>query len=75
MGRGRVAAFDVEAGLGEVEADDGTRYPFHCVAVADGSRRIEVGASVRFVAVPGLLGRWEAADLRPGQAGGEGEAG
>jgi hypothetical protein len=64
-GRGRVATFDVEVGLGEVEADDGRRYPFPCVAVADGSRQIDVGAPVAFTIRPGLPGRWEAFDIRP----------
>jgi cold shock CspA family protein len=63
--RGRVAAFDAEVGLGSVEADDGRTYPFHCVAIADGSRHIEPDARVRFRVVAGLPGRWEAADLRP----------
>lgn len=61
---GSVLAFSEAAGLGEVVAPDGTRYPFHCVAVADGTRWVEVGAEVTFVVRPGLLGRWEAFDIR-----------
>lgn len=57
---GRVAAFDARRGLGEVEADDGRRFPFHCTRIADGDRRIEVGARVCFEVGPGLPGCWEA---------------
>ncbi len=46
-------------------ADEGDQHFFHCTAIADGSRTIEIGARVRFAVVPGRLGRWEAADLRP----------
>ena len=46
-----------------VTADDGTAYPFHCTAIADGTRTIAVGTAVRFEVVAGRLGRWEAADL------------
>ncbi|MFN8036048.1 MAG: hypothetical protein U0V73_08945 [Acidimicrobiia bacterium] len=61
---GRVVAFDAHRGLGEIEAGDGTRFPFHCTQVADGSRTIAVGAAVRFRRAPGLGGRWEAASIR-----------
>jgi hypothetical protein len=43
---GKVAEFDEHVGLGVVEADDGTRYPFHCTQIADGSRTIPVDAAV-----------------------------
>jgi cold shock CspA family protein len=43
----------------------GDVYPFHCTAVADGSRTIAEGTVVGFRVVPGRLGRWEAAELRP----------
>jgi cold shock CspA family protein len=62
---GRVASFDPEVGLGQVEDDLGRTYPFHCVAIVDGSRHIERGARVRFRVAAGLPGRWEAADIRP----------
>jgi cold shock CspA family protein len=58
--RGTVTAFDADRGLGEVTGEDGARYCFHCVAVADGSRRIEEGRAVSFAVVPGHLGRLEA---------------
>jgi len=69
---GVVAEFDDPRGLGTVLGDDGRRYPFHCTAVADGTRRIDVGAPVVFVTGSGHLGRLEArhivrADGPPGQ--------
>ena len=62
---GVVSAFDAEVGLGQICAADGAMVGFHCVAVADGSRRIEVGTAVRFVVAPGLHGRWEATAISP----------
>jgi CspA family cold shock protein len=62
---GAVVAFDAKRGLGEVEADKGERFPFHCTQIADGSRTIPVGTRVEFTVAPGPLGRWEAVDLRP----------
>ena len=62
---GRVVAFDGHEGLGQVEADDGTRYPFHCTAIADGSRDIPVGTTVEFEIASGIPGRWEATALSP----------
>jgi cold shock CspA family protein len=58
--RGTVTAFDDARGLGTVTADDATEYPFHCTAIADGTRTIDEGAAVDFDVVPGHLGRWEA---------------
>jgi cold shock CspA family protein len=63
--RGRVVEFDEHAGTGAVEGEDGARLFFHCVAIADGSRRIDVGAEVTYDVVPGRLGRWEAWRLTP----------
>jgi cold shock CspA family protein len=60
---GTVTAFDAPRGIGEVTADDGSRYPFHCTAIADGTRTIPVGTPVEFAKVPGLLGQWEAGDI------------
>ena len=60
---GTVTAFDERRGLGEITADDGTTYPFHCTAIADGTRTIAVGTAVEFEVVPGQLGRWEAAAI------------
>ena len=57
---GSVTTFDEHRGLGEVTAEDGTVFPFHCTGIADGTRTIEVGTPVRFDVVAGRLGRWEA---------------
>jgi len=62
---GVVTEFDDPVGIGTVTAEDGAEHPFHCTAIADGSRSIEVGTAVVFEVVPGRLGRWEATDLRP----------
>ena len=62
---GTVSEFDEARGLGTVLGDDGRRYPFHCTAVVDGSRRVPAGARVLFVVVPGHGGRFEAASVTP----------
>src|SRR5262249_13152030 len=58
---GRVTQFDEARGLGEITAEDGTVYPFHCTVIVDGSRTIDEGASVEFEIAAGHRGRWEAA--------------
>jgi cold shock CspA family protein len=63
--RGRVEVFDDAAGLGVVQGDDGSSYPFHCTQIAGGTRTIEPETVVEFGVMPGHLGRWEATDLRP----------
>jgi CspA family cold shock protein len=60
---GRVTAFDEHRGIGEIAADDGATYPFHCTQIADGTRTIAVGAEVAFEVVAGHLGHWEAARI------------
>jgi len=75
VGAGRlgvVTTFDEQAGLGEIRSDDGTVVGFHCVAIADGTRRIEVGTPVRYRPAAGLHGRWEAAAIEPLGAGAAG---
>ncbi len=62
---GRVAAYDDHRGRGEIEARGGMRFPFHCTAIADGSRTIAEGAPVRFRLVIGPLGALEAAAVSP----------
>ena len=62
---GRVASFDPARGLGTVVDDDGARYDFHATAIADGSRRIDVGAAVSFALVAGHRGRVEIRRLVP----------
>jgi cold shock CspA family protein len=60
---GRVASFDQRRGLGTVADDTGTSYGFHATAIADGSRRIEVGQAVVFTVAPGHRGLYEARSL------------
>ena len=68
--RGVVTAFDDHKGYGTVRsAEDGAELFFHCTAIADGTRTIEVGADVEYDVVAGRLGRWEAADLRSASPG------
>jgi cold shock CspA family protein len=62
-GTGVVAEFDEPRGLGVIRGDDGADVPFHCTAIADGSRTVETGRRVSFEVVPGLLGRWEASGV------------
>jgi cold shock CspA family protein len=61
--RGTVVAFDDDAGYGAVRSEGGDEHFFHCTAIADGSRTIEVGAVVVFEVVAGHRGRWEAAGV------------
>ena len=60
--RGTVTSFDDHRGYGVIVAD-GRELFFHCTQLVDGSRTIAVGAPVCFSLVPGLRGRWEAADI------------
>jgi len=57
---GVVSSFDEPRGLGEVTGSDGTRFPFHCTAIADGTRDIPLDTPVTFRVVAGHLGCWEA---------------
>ncbi len=57
---GVVSAFEEERGLGTITDEAGVAYGFHCTAIADGTRSIEVGAPVTFVVRPGHRGRLEA---------------
>ena len=61
--RGVVEAFDDESGLGTVAGEDGVVLGFHCTEIADGSRTIDVGATVSYVVGPAGPGVWEAKDL------------
>ena len=64
-GSGAVASFDDPRGLGTIRDDDGDELPFHCTAIADGTRTIDEGRRVTFAVVAGRRGRWEAADVTP----------
>lgn len=61
---GTVEVFDEGSGLGEVLLGDGRRIPFHCVSIADGSRRIAPGTPVS-VRVDFRVARLEAVDIAP----------
>ena len=63
--RGTVTVWDDPRGIGEVTADDGTVIPFHCTAIADGSRQTDVGAVVHFSTKAARLGQWEAVSITP----------
>ena len=58
-----VATFDDHRGYGMLRTADGTELFFHCTALVDGSRTVEVGTEVSAQVVPGRLGRWEAARI------------
>ena len=60
---GRVESFDPDRGLGTVVGADGRILPFHCTAIADGTRRIDVGTPVAYLVAAGALGRFEARGL------------
>lgn len=65
-GTGIVSSFDEPRGLGVITTVEGVEVPFHCTAIADGTRTISAGERVRFDLVPGRLGRWEAARIETG---------
>lgn len=63
--QGLVSAFDEHVGLGELVDDaDQRTYPFHCTAMIDSSRTVDVGQRVLFRVVGGGGGRWEAGAIR-----------
>lgn len=62
---GEVIEFDDHAGLGTVQAADGSVHAFHCTAIADGSRSIAVGTAVQYRVQAGRRGQWEAVQLVP----------
>lgn len=57
---GTVIAFDEEQGFGSLRDEAGDEWFFHCTAIADGSRKIGLDASVAFVLRPGHRGEMEA---------------
>lgn len=60
---GVVADFDATVGLGHITTDRGETKLFHCIEIADGSRTIDVGTRVSFVAVT-RFGHAEASDIQ-----------
>lgn len=61
--RGVVVAYDDHVGWGIVRGTSGIDLGFHCTALADGSRTIEVGVDVAYRIVPNGPGRWEATSI------------
>ena len=66
---GSVVEFDDRRGVGVVRCADRT-VPFHCTAITDGTRSIEVGTVVAVRIGPARLGRLEARSVRPLPDGG-----
>ena len=64
---GQVVTFDEPRGLGTIDAD-GVTYPFHCTALVDGTRTVEIGATVTFEVRPAGMGRWEATTIEKHEA-------
>jgi|HubBroStandDraft_2_1064218.scaffolds.fasta_scaffold2139919_2 cold shock CspA family protein len=60
---GVVSTFEDERGLGTLIGADGARFDFHCTAIADGTRSIDVGQPVLFLVRPGHRGRLEARSI------------
>jgi cold shock CspA family protein len=60
---GRVASFDADRGIGSVTDDSGAVFSFHATAIADGSRRVDVGTRVGYMLAPGHGGRYEVRTL------------
>jgi len=58
-----VSSFDDASGLGLLRTADDRRYPFHCTAIADGTRSIAVGTAVACTLVTAHGGRVEATSL------------
>jgi cold shock CspA family protein len=61
---GRIATFDDSVGRGRIEARGGLQFPFHCTAIADGTRTIAPDTAVKFRLVPGPLGALEAVAIK-----------
>jgi cold shock CspA family protein len=60
---GVVETFDERRGDGLVTSDRGEQLYFHCVSIADGTRRIDVGARVHARRRVGHVGRDEVVDV------------
>jgi cold shock CspA family protein len=60
---GTVTSFDVQRGDGWITSDQGVQFYFHCVAIGDGTRSIQAGATVSATRRVGLLGRDEAVNV------------
>jgi CspA family cold shock protein len=65
MPHGTVVDFDDDKGWGAIAEEGGPQRFFHCTAIADGTRTIEVGAEVTFEVTAGHNGRYEATAVTP----------
>lgn len=63
---GRVEAYDPQRGWGTIVGDDGERLGFHCTQIADGTRTVAVGATVRYRRIPAHRGTYEATAVTTG---------
>lgn len=61
--RGTVEDFDEQRGTGTVRAEDGSRVPFHCTALLDGTRQVAAGTSVAFTVAAGHGGTLQAVGI------------
>ena len=62
---GTVSVFDDAAGLGTLDVAGYGPVPFHCTAIADGSRSIAIGTQVVAILAARHLGRFEAGAITP----------
>jgi cold shock CspA family protein len=62
---GDVTEFDEPRGLGVISFGAGRHLSFHCTAITNGTRQIDVGTVVAFEVGAGRLGRMEAHSVRP----------
>lgn len=58
-----VVSFDEARGDGLLRDQRGREFYFHCVQIADGTRRVDAGAFVQARRAVGLRGRDEAHDV------------
>ncbi len=69
LASGSISAYDADRGLGTLIDEAGQEWPFHCTAIAGGSRTIDAGTAVVFELAAGHLGLLEARFVAPGHAG------
>lgn len=62
---GVIEEFDAQGGFGYLLADDGVRFFFHCVAISDATRQIEIGVRAGGTRAVGRVGRDEIVDVHP----------
>ena len=60
VSQGTILEFDADRGIGTVEDVSGRRLFFHCTAISDGTRNVDVGMTVTFSLAAGHRGLLEA---------------